>query len=192
MARAIKNKKITIKSYNPRVCVGWAKKYNPTDDRPFGGGPGMVMRAEPILKAVAAVKLKAKSYKLKVMRELGIDYGKKRVGIALSDESGKFALPKAVLPASPTLASEIEKIAKTSGVKTIVIGESRDYGGRANPLIQDINVLVRILKDKGFDVIFEPEYGSSYEAERFQGKGENNDASAAAIILQRYLEKQPQ
>ncbi|MDO8492366.1 MAG: RuvX/YqgF family protein [bacterium] len=123
------------------------------------------------------------------MRVLGIDYGKKRVGIALSDESGKFALPKAVLPASPSLADEIEKLAKQSEVKTIVIGESLDYGGRPNPLIQDVDVLIRILEDKGFDVVLEEEYGSTVEAERFQGKNEMSDASAAAIILQRFLDK---
>lgn len=123
------------------------------------------------------------------MRILGIDYGKKRVGIALSDEEAKFALPKAILPASPTLANEIEKIALAAGVKIIVVGESLDYGGRPNPLIQNIDVLVRILRDKGFEVVLEPEYGSSNEAERFQGKEENRDDSAAAIILQRYLDK---
>jgi len=124
------------------------------------------------------------------MRILGIDYGKKRVGIALSDETGKFALPKAVIPASPTLADEIEKLALTSNVKTIVIGESRDYGGRANPLLQNIEVLVRILKDKGFEVVLEQEYGSSLEAGRFQENGQSRDDSAAAIILQRFLDKQ--
>jgi putative Holliday junction resolvase len=124
------------------------------------------------------------------MRYLGIDYGKKRVGIALSDEGAQFALPKAVIPASPDLVNEIEKIAKQAGVKTIVIGESRDYGGRANPLLQNIDVLVRILKDKGFNIILEQEYGSSVEAEKFQGKNEMSDASAASIILQRFLDKE--
>lgn len=118
-----------------------------------------------------------------------MDYGKKRVGVAMSDESGKFALPKAVLPASPDLAGELSTLAERSGVKTIVIGESRDYGGRENALVADVHILERQLKDKGFEVILEPEYSSSVEAERFQGKNEMQDASAAAIILQRYLDK---
>ncbi len=123
------------------------------------------------------------------MRILGIDYGKKRVGIALSDEEGKFALPKAVISAGPDLADEIEVLAKKSKVKTIVIGESRDYGGRENAIIINIHVVERQLKEKGFEVILEEEYGTSLEASRFQGKNEMHDASAAAIILQRYLEK---
>ncbi len=123
------------------------------------------------------------------MRILGVDYGKKRVGVAMSDEGGKFALPKAVLPSSPNLAEELSALAESSGIKTIILGESRDYGGRGNALIVDIHVLERQLKEKGFEVILEPEYASSVEAERFQGKNEMQDASAAAIILQRYLDK---
>ncbi|OGI46422.1 tRNA (guanosine(37)-N1)-methyltransferase TrmD [Candidatus Nomurabacteria bacterium GWB1_40_6] len=61
LGRAIKEKKISIKFYNPRDFIkparrgGATKKdngYRPVDDKPYGGGPGMVMRAEPILKAV--------------------------------------------------------------------------------------------------------------------------------------------
>lgn len=70
IGRAIKDKKIKIKFYNPRDFIKAPKNnYRPVDDKPYGGGPGMVMRAEPILKATEAIykKLKAKSYKLKVI-----------------------------------------------------------------------------------------------------------------------------
>jgi len=57
LGRAITNKHISIKFYNPRDFVKVPKdkiqnNYKPVDDKPYGGGPGMVMRAEPILKAV--------------------------------------------------------------------------------------------------------------------------------------------
>jgi tRNA (guanine37-N1)-methyltransferase len=63
IGRAIKNKKIKVDFYNPRKFVtGKYKKVWPdgnisavVDDRPFGGGPGMIMRAEPILKAVEQI-----------------------------------------------------------------------------------------------------------------------------------------
>lgn len=44
-----RGKKISIKFYNPREYT--KDKHKKVDDRPYGGGPGMVMRAEPILKA---------------------------------------------------------------------------------------------------------------------------------------------
>jgi tRNA (guanine37-N1)-methyltransferase len=74
IGRAIKEKKIKVSFVNPRKFVtGKYKKVWPdgnksliVDDRPFGGGPGMVIRAEPVLKAVESVlkKLDARSQKL--------------------------------------------------------------------------------------------------------------------------------
>ncbi len=66
IGRAIKAKKIKVVFYNPRTYVtGKYKKVWPdgnvsriVDDRPFGGGPGMVLRAEPVLKAVEAIMKK--------------------------------------------------------------------------------------------------------------------------------------
>lgn len=63
LGRAIKEKKIKVTFYNPRQFVsGKYKKVWPdgnvsrtVDDRPYGGGPGMVMTAEPILKAVEKI-----------------------------------------------------------------------------------------------------------------------------------------
>ncbi len=62
LARAIANKKIKIKFYNPR---DYAKDTRKTvDDRPYGGGPGMVMMAEPVLRAVKATKTEKKKRKV--------------------------------------------------------------------------------------------------------------------------------
>jgi tRNA (guanine37-N1)-methyltransferase len=59
LARAIKEKKIKVKFYNPRDFVrGKLRKVWPDgnisskiDDKPYGGGPGMVMIADPIIRA---------------------------------------------------------------------------------------------------------------------------------------------
>ena len=67
IGRAIENKLISIKFYNPRDFIKAPKNnYRPVDDRPYGGGPGMVMRAEPVLKAVEAALRKIKNYKLRI------------------------------------------------------------------------------------------------------------------------------
>ncbi|MFA5934107.1 MAG: tRNA (guanosine(37)-N1)-methyltransferase TrmD [Candidatus Paceibacterota bacterium] len=79
LARAIKEKKIKTSFYNPRDFVtGKYKKVWPdgnvsrvVDDRPFGGGPGMVMRAEPVLKAVEKIltirRRASNSFKVKII-----------------------------------------------------------------------------------------------------------------------------
>lgn len=65
LARAIKEKKISVKFYNPRDFVKDTKgnNYKPVDDKPYGGGPGMVMRAEPMIKAIEQVLKKGKDKK---------------------------------------------------------------------------------------------------------------------------------
>lgn len=50
LARAIKNKKIAFKFYSPRDFT--KDKHKKIDARSYGGGPGMVMQVEPIIRAV--------------------------------------------------------------------------------------------------------------------------------------------
>ena|SRR3989344_4962481 len=81
IGRAIKNKLISIRFYNPRDFVKvkaqgspvlkhrgtlW-NPYRPVDDKPYGGGPGMVMRAEPVVHAVNKVLNAVKDKKSKVL-----------------------------------------------------------------------------------------------------------------------------
>ncbi len=68
IGRAIKNKLISVKFYNPRDFIKAPKNnYRPVDDKPYGGGPGMVMRAEPLLKAVEKAVSSIKSKNKKVL-----------------------------------------------------------------------------------------------------------------------------
>jgi tRNA (guanine37-N1)-methyltransferase len=68
LGRAAENKIISVKFYNPRDFIKAPKNnYRPVDDKPYGGGPGMVMRAEPILKAVEAALKKIKSKKILII-----------------------------------------------------------------------------------------------------------------------------
>ncbi|MEO1889921.1 MAG: tRNA (guanosine(37)-N1)-methyltransferase TrmD [Cycloclasticus sp.] len=55
VGRAISNKLLQLKTWNPRDFTEDA--HRTVDDRPFGGGPGMVMKVEPLKKAIqSAVK----------------------------------------------------------------------------------------------------------------------------------------
>ncbi len=96
LGRAIKNKKISVKFYNPRDFVrGKYRKVWPdgnisaqVDERPYGGGPGMVMMAEPMIKAVESALIK-----LKVKGGLSTQVGKlkegKKIKVILFSPSGK-------------------------------------------------------------------------------------------------------
>ena len=54
--KAQKDKKIKVNLVNPRDFT--SDKHHRADDRPYGGGPGMVMKAEPILGAISKLKVR--------------------------------------------------------------------------------------------------------------------------------------
>jgi tRNA (guanine37-N1)-methyltransferase len=74
LGRAIRGKKIFVKFYNPRDFVrGKYRKIWPdgnisaqVDERPYGGGPGMIMMADPVLRAVSKAQGSIKNKKAKV------------------------------------------------------------------------------------------------------------------------------
>ena len=122
---------------------------------------------------------------------MGIDYGTKRVGIAISDESQSFALPKVVLANDKKLISKIKEICEKENVEKIILGESKNFKMEDNKVMTKISEFKKVLEvETRREVIFEPEFMTSAEAERIQGKNDMLDASAAALILKSYLEKQ--
>ena len=124
------------------------------------------------------------------MAYLGIDYGSKRVGIAVSDPEGKMAFPVSVIQNDLKLLEEVAKIAREKNVKIIVLGESKDYKGEDNKIMSEIKEFAGQLKEVGYEVAYEPEFMTSVQASRLQGENELIDASAAAILLQSFLDKQ--
>lgn len=124
-----------------------------------------------------------------LMRILGIDYGTKRIGVAISDEERKFALPVKVIKNDDSTLEEIKSLAKINQTTDIVMGESRNYKQQPNLVFEESLVFKKKLEELGFTVILEPEFMTSVNAERLQGKNEMSDASAAALILQSYLDK---
>lgn len=123
------------------------------------------------------------------MRYMGIDYGTKRVGIALSDESGAMAFPELVIQNTDDLVDELCSLAERKEVKEIVIGESKDFKGENNPIMEDIQALKAKLEARGFVVHLEPEFLTSHQAAQIQGETSMNDASAATIILNSFLSR---
>ncbi len=62
IGRAIADKKISVKFYNPRDYT--KDKNHRVDQKPYGGGPGMVIEAEPVIKAIEKAKCKKKNIKI--------------------------------------------------------------------------------------------------------------------------------
>ncbi len=127
------------------------------------------------------------------MKFLGVDYGDKRVGLATSDDEGKLAFPYLVIKNSENLAEEVLAIVEKEKVSEIVVGESLDFTGQPNAVMKNIEEFVsklkEKLKEKEIPIHYEPEFMTSVQAERFTGKNEMHDASAAALILQSFLDR---
>lgn len=124
------------------------------------------------------------------MKYLGIDFGTKRIGLAISDDGGKIAFPNVVLPNDRDLLEKIVKVCADNSIGVIVIGESNNFAGNPNPIMKDVKNFIKNLEGKiKTPIIFEPEFMTSIQASRIQGQAEKLDASAAAIILQSFLDK---
>ncbi len=122
------------------------------------------------------------------MRKMGIDYGKKRVGIAFTDDKGMMAFPHDTLPNDGQLLQKLVALCDEKKVGEIVIGHSLGRDGKPNEIHSKIEELIGDLTlQVGLPVHLEPEQYTTQEAVRFQGKNEKTDASAAAIILNSFI-----
>lgn len=70
----------------------------------------------------------------------------------------------------------------------IVIGESQDFHMEDNPVMKHARIFAKKLESLGYTIHFEPEFMSSMQASHIQGYNKKQDASAAAIVLQSYLD----
>lgn len=124
------------------------------------------------------------------MKYLGIDYGTKRVGIAVSDDDGSFAFPKLIIQIKDAI-DVITTLCNDEHINAIVIGESLASNETPNELVSDTAAFkAKLAAATGLPIFFEREGFSTVEAHRYQIDAGNRDDSAAAIILQRFLDKQ--
>ena len=122
------------------------------------------------------------------MKYLSIDFGTKRVGLATAETAG-MAFPLRVVPHRPTLVLDVSDICIKEKIGMVVMGNSLNNKNEPNPLMKKIVLFAEELKNvTGLPVVFMNEAYSSREAMHLQGDNDQNDASAACIVLQSYLD----
>jgi putative Holliday junction resolvase len=133
-----------------------------------------------------------------VTRSLGVDYGTKRIGIAVSDPLGITAAPHSVVPRE-TVVPVVANLVKELGVGTIVVGLPTPLGGGEGVSAREARKLAAELEEAtGAVVVLVDERFTSRLAEesllksgmRRRRRRETVDKVAAAIILQDYLDRQ--
>ena len=139
------------------------------------------------------------------MRVLGIDYGSRRIGLALSDATGTLASPWRQLQRPPSesdtvdlLVAEIERLlAEDDRLEAVVLGWPRRLNGSATDQTPHVEKLARVLEERiPVPVVLQDERLSSHEAEARLAVNQRDwrrrkgkiDAAAAAIVLQDYLD----
>lgn len=126
------------------------------------------------------------------MRYLGIDFGSRSIGLALSDARGTFAFPLEVVPNDSHALENIAHVIEEKKVEAIVVGDTRADSGVANNLTAHCEKFAAQLGSRTKRTVsFAREAWSSFEAARYAPDEKKRDEAAAAIILQRYLDAQP-
>ena len=142
------------------------------------------------------------------MRILGVDVGRKRTGLALSDPTARLATPWKTVPTSGSPAACARRIAEliaeaadplddAAGVAEIVVGLPRRLDGRDTTETAYARALAAAVEQKtGLPVHLQDERLTSRDAEArlaerepdWRRRKERLDAAAAAIILQDFLD----
>jgi putative Holliday junction resolvase len=123
------------------------------------------------------------------MRYIGIDYGTKKIGLALSDEGGSFAFPHSIVKNDREVFEAIQKVCEEEKVEALVVGYSLTQQGEENDVVEATNTFTEKLgRLLSLPIHKQNELFSSVEAHRYQIKKGDRDDSAAAIILQRFLD----
>lgn len=128
-----------------------------------------------------------------------MDHGTKRIGVALSDETASLAQPLEFIPAEPFAKAleRIEEIVKERQVREILVGLPRNMNGTYGPAAESARQFAATLKEAlGIPVKTWDERLTTVQANRFliqaglsrEQRKTRVDQSAAAILLQSYLE----
>jgi len=141
------------------------------------------------------------------VRALGIDYGERRIGLALSDATGLLASPwkkiandADVAAAAKRLAAEVRALQSQEGLDAIVIGLPRRLNGEATEQTVRVQKLAALLAaEVTAPISLQDERLTSHEAETLLAARERDwrkrkdqlDAMAAALILQDFLDSRP-
>jgi len=152
------------------------------------------MQAFPITATSAA--------KASLAPALGVDYGRGRIGLAISDEMGLTARPLATLTRTNRQNDlrRLREIVRKHSVRRIVVGHPLNLDGTASEMTAEVErFAARIEKHLGLPVELMDERLSSWEAEQMIAARPNRnsrkrkrsvDETAAAIILRDFLARE--
>lgn len=140
------------------------------------------------------------------MKYLGVDYGKKNIGLAISDSEGKVAMPFGIFENNKNFLETFLSIIEQEKIEAVVFGQSLNLEGEENKINQEIKNFAENIKQGGkasLLIFFQDERFTSMQSKwgteknirrpekKPRGISSNKkiDDKAATLILQSFLDK---
>jgi putative Holliday junction resolvase len=134
-----------------------------------------------------------------MVKILGIDYGERRIGLAIAEKEIKIAHPHSIIPSDDEAIPAIAEVIANENVTKVIIGLPRSLDGTEGPqaaAVRDFADKLKTASGEGVDFIFQDERLSSKQADNILigmdkkrvERRDVADAHQAAIILQSYLD----
>jgi putative Holliday junction resolvase len=125
------------------------------------------------------------------VRLLGIDHGRARLGVALSDESELLATPLTTLDATrlEPLLARLRDLIHAHCPGALVIGLPLNADGTEGPQARQVRKFAQKLQPLGLPIHLQNEHLSTHEAYARGATDKTRDQVAAALILQAYLDE---
>jgi len=126
------------------------------------------------------------------MKLLGIDYGRKHIGLALTDEEGRMAFPYKTLEITSRkkLFQDLEKIVEFEGIRKAVVGLPLTLKGAQGAASAEVQKFVCDLEEflnVPVEVVDE-RFTTAEAKKKNQGKSADEHALAAQLCLEAYLQ----
>ena len=135
-------------------------------------------------------------------RVLAIDYGTKRIGIAISDPLRIFATPRGIIQNGPRIMDELKALIASENVSTVIVGIPRTLSNTESEMTTEVirfrDKLIQKLAPLGVSIVSRDERLTSIMAETNirsrelpkmkREKKSLRDEEAARILLQEYLD----
>jgi len=144
------------------------------------------------------------------MKYLGVDYGQKKIGIAISDDRASMAFPRDIIINDEKHIGYINHLCDQEEIKNIVIGRSVDYDGKDNSVEKHIAKFIKTINFENKYIIhridermttslisaetrhyFQKKQNSknfSKNAKSVRDSSKDDDSKVAALILQNFLD----
>lgn len=130
------------------------------------------------------------------MKYFGVDFGRRKIGLAVGEDTTRIAVPFGLLPGGDDAAFRLSEFAKSEGAEAFVVGlpiptEAHQSEEQLERTVAFMNELADL---SGLPIFVVDEQFTSAEARRVQkeyGATAEEDALAAMLILQAYLDELP-